>query len=122
MHLGRLIHLQPRLSRRLVPAVSVPKMLPLVLVLEFLVQHVVDAPGDEGGALAFVEVPFVDAAAGAGGFVGVVVCAAGEGGGGVGVWCCWEGVGGEGEGEEEGEEGCEKVHGRDVGLRFWFKV
>lgn len=102
--LGRLIHGNPRPAPSLVPRVGVSEVLAFVLVCELLVEAVVDAPGDEGGALAFVEVPFVDAAAGAGGFVGVVVRAAGEGVGfwvGYGsFWGGWEGVGGEG--EEEG--------------------
>jgi len=53
----------------------VAEMLAFVVVLEFFLKHVVDAPGYERGALALVVSPLVNLIAAAGAFllVGVVV-------------------------------------------------
>ena len=105
---GSLVDSDARCAGRLVPAICVSKVLAFVLVVEGFAQSVIDAPGDEGGALALVEVPGIDAAAGAGCTVGVIVCAGLEvgSGGEVGVEVVREGGG---DGCREGEEG-EELH------------
>jgi len=83
-HLGRLVHRDARLPRRLVPLVCIAPRLTLILVMKLQTQPLVDPPGDEADALALVVEPGVDAVAPVAlAFVGVVVCdGAGEFGGG----------------------------------------
>jgi len=80
-NLGRLIDLKASRASCIVPGVGVSECFALVAVREFFVQTLVDAPGDEGSALAFEKVPAVDAAAGV--LVGIVVSASLEFGTGV---------------------------------------
>jgi hypothetical protein len=77
--LRRLVDLDARCSRGIVPELSVSPVLAFVLVRELYSKDVVDAPRDEAGTLALVKVPGVDVVGCvAGGFVGVVVAGAGE--------------------------------------------
>lgn len=102
--LRRLVDLDSGFPSSIVPEIGVAPVLAFVLVGEFDLLYVVDAPGDEAGALALVKVPRVDVVFGvAGVFVRVVVPCAGDelaGGGVTGVEVgCGFGVGGGGEGD-----------------------